>query len=91
VSGSELNPTIRVKQGDTVEVTLTNDGVVPHNFVIDELNVELPKSASGGQEGLNPGEEGTVSFTADVKGTFFYYCSIPGHRQLGMEGQIVIE
>jgi nitrite reductase (NO-forming) len=33
----------------------------------------------------------TLEFVVNTPGQFKYYCSIPGHRQIGMEGTITIE
>lgn len=79
------NPTIHVKQGDLVKLTLTNTEYVQHDFVIDELGVHSPH--------LAPGLDSTVSFAflATEVGEFAYYCSIPGHRETGMEGILIVE
>jgi plastocyanin len=66
-----------------VEIVLTNGPTVEHNVVIEELGDELV--VEGG-----PGE--TVSGTVELEaGTYTYYCSIPGHRQAGMEGTLTVQ
>ncbi|MEK7228285.1 MAG: cupredoxin domain-containing protein [Patescibacteria group bacterium] len=73
---------IKVKQGDTVAITFKNDGGT-HDFRIDELGVKTALLQSGGQE--------QVTFVANKKGSFEYYCSIGQHRQNGMKGTLVVE
>jgi plastocyanin len=73
---------LRVKQGDTVTVSITSE-VGIHNFNIDELNVHSLTVTSG-----NTTE---VTFTATQKGTFEYYCNISNHRELGMVGNLIVE
>jgi uncharacterized cupredoxin-like copper-binding protein len=34
----------------------------------------------------NEGKSGTLTFTPSESGTFDFYCTIPGHRDLGMKG-----
>ena len=86
VEGSEFkyNPsTISVKDGEKVVLTFKNVGNVPHNFVIDELNVSTKT--------ISPGEEETVNLVADKSGTFAFYCGVGNHRQQGMEGEVNVE
>lgn len=73
---------IRVKKGDTVRVVFTVEQG-NHDWVIDEFNTRTKL--------LNTGETETVEFVANKVGTFEYYCSIPGHRLLGMKGNVIVE
>lgn len=79
----EFNPSeIKVKKGDRVKVTFENTEDF-HDWVIDEFNVRTKRIQAGQSE--------TVEFTADKAGTFNYYCSVDNHRQMGMEGTLIIE
>lgn len=73
--------TITVKQGDMVMIQLVSDDS-PHTFTIDELGVN--------QE-FTWGKDASVTFTASRKGTFQYYCSVPGHKEGGMIGSLIVE
>lgn len=73
---------IRVKKGQTVKVTLQSVDMM-HNFVIDELNVDMPV--------VQNGNTGTVEFTADQAGEFEFYCSVGQHKQLGQVGTLIVE
>lgn len=78
-----VNPDLRASIGDTVTITLVNDDGRFHDIVIDEFNAATPVFGERGQEE-------TIQFTADRAGMFFYYCSVSGHRQAGMEGQLIV-
>lgn len=73
---------IKVKKGDKVKITYKNT-LGQHKFTLDEFNVKTKL--------LGAGEEETVEFTADQTGEFEYYCSVPGHRQAGMKGMLIVE
>jgi uncharacterized cupredoxin-like copper-binding protein/mono/diheme cytochrome c family protein len=62
-------------------ITVTNNGASPHDFTIDELGIQTKM--------LNPGESETVTINAPA-GSYTYYCSVPGHRQAGMEGTLTV-
>ena len=49
--------------------------------VIDELDVHVAADGGGTAEG---------GFRADEPGRYTYYCSVPGHRDAGMEGTLVV-
>lgn len=76
--------TITVKQGDTVEVTLTNSGKMPHDWIVDEF-------AGAKTKQIKNGETDTITFVADKKGTYEFYCSVGQHRKNGMVGTLVVE
>lgn len=72
---------LEVTPGQVIEVT--NSGVLEHDFVIDELDISEP---------LPNGEAVEIGIPDDatVGESYVYYCSIPGHRDLGMEGTLTI-
>src|ERR1700754_1267530 len=76
--------TLTAKAGK-VTVDFTNDSAIPHNVtLIDSANKTL---------GATPTfDGGTKSFDATLKaGTYTYYCSVPGHRQAGMQGTLTVK
>jgi plastocyanin len=66
--------------GEQVTVVVDNHDLWWHTFTIDELSVNLQVPSSGRRE---------VTFTAQP-GTYAFYCAIPGHKALGMEGMLVV-
>jgi plastocyanin len=66
------------------EITVVNTGFLPHNFHVDEWGIATAD--------LNNGEEETVTVPddAEVGATVEFYCSVPGHREAGMEGTITV-
>lgn len=83
VSGNEYSfipSTITVKKGEKIKIIFTNTGNLPHNLVIDDLNVKTNV--------IGPGESDSVEFVTDSDSELSYYCSIGGHRDRGMEGKI---
>lgn len=66
-------------------LNFTNDSPVPHDVKIEnEAGEEV-----GGTEVIN---EGSDSAEVELEpGTYTYYCSIPGHRQAGMEGTLTVK
>jgi len=65
-----------------VVVFLPNEGQLEHNFTVDELGVA--------SETIPGGETTTVTINAPA-GTYEYYCSVPGHREAGMVGTLLVE
>jgi plastocyanin len=67
----------------TVSIVLTNDSPVPHNVSIEDGGVDVEgETFQGG---------GTKTTTADLQpGTYTFYCSVPGHREAGMEGTLTV-
>jgi plastocyanin len=64
----------------TVTIELTNDSSVPHNVEVEGGGVEAQSDTVTGA---------STSVTADLEaGTYTFYCSVPGHREAGMEGTL---
>lgn len=74
---------IRVKEGDTVRLTLTNNSTMSHDWNLDEFNAAT--------DVITNGQTDTVEFTAATSGTYEYYCSVGTHRQQGMVGKLIVE
>ena len=80
---SVKNPRLNASVGDTVVITITDAVNMTHNLYVEGYNVQ---SADVSSVGMST----TISFVANQQGTFAYYCAIPGHRALGMEGTLVV-
>lgn len=65
-----------------VEITLVNEGTLPHDFVIEDTEFAT--------ELLSGGEEDTITVNLPA-GEYVYFCSEPGHRAAGMEGTLFVE
>ena len=76
-----VNPVLRVAVGDIVQVTLVNNDGIEHD-------VAFPDFKAATDRVNRKGASSVTVFRADKGGEFAYFCSLPGHRQAGMEGKI---
>ena len=86
-------PMIRVRQGDTVEITLRNDA---GNLMQHSLDFHAALGPGGGAQysSVPPGEARTFTFEATTPGLFVYHCAtavIAQHIANGMYGLILVE
>lgn len=69
----------------TDTIRFENESPIPHNVEIeDEAGAEVAatETISGS----------STSTAADLEpGTYTFYCSVPGHREAGMEGTLTVE
>lgn len=83
VSAAEFSftPNALTAPADTeVTVNLTNGGTIEHDITIDEAGLKVLASA---------GQSASGSFTL-AAGSYTFYCSVPGHREAGMEGTLTV-
>ena len=73
---------LTAKVGETVALRFENTHNAPHSFDVDELNVHVPAA---------PGQQSLILFKPTKPGAYTFYCAVPGHRELGMEGTLVVE
>jgi nitrite reductase (NO-forming) len=83
---------IRVRQGDTVELTLKNDG----HLVSHSIDLHAALGPGGGMDltETKQGESRTFTFKALIPGVFVYHCGTnlaAQHISNGMYGLIVVE
>lgn len=89
------NPTIHASVGDKVVFDITNIGVSFHALAVTAESSGyagiFPNSEVGtANKPLTNGQSGTSEFIPPEPGTYYYICTVPGHREQGMEGQIVV-
>lgn len=70
--------TLAVPADEEVTIEIVNAGAVEHDFTLDEASVVIATAAT-------ETASGTFSVPA---GTYTFYCSVPGHREAGMEGTL---
>lgn len=73
------NPELVVNMGDTVRITVINGDPTWHDLKIDAFGVDTGQMLEDEQTVI-------VEFVANQPGNFDYYCSVPGHREIGMKG-----
>jgi uncharacterized cupredoxin-like copper-binding protein len=71
---------VTIPANTDVTVNLPNEGVTPHNFSIDALNIDVD---------IAPGATEQVVINAPA-GEYEYYCNVPGHKQAGMAGTLIV-
>ena len=83
-------PIVHVRQGQTVEMTLTNGGTIPHSIDFHAARIAPNKAFND----VMPGESFTFRFKASDPGVFMYHCGtkpVLAHIANGMYGAIVVE
>jgi plastocyanin len=74
--------TLEARAGQ-VTIEMENPSSVPHNVSIEGRGVD--------EEGRTVEQGGTSTVTADLRpGEYDFYCSVPGHREGGMEGTLTV-
>ena len=83
-------PIVNVREGQTVEMTLTNGGAIPHSIDFHSARI-APDLAF---KDVMPGESITYSFKASDPGVYMYHCGtkpVLAHIANGMYGAIIVQ
>jgi manganese oxidase len=72
---------LQLPTGRPVTLVLDNKGQLDHDISIPALGVQLTARA---------GKSASQTVTASKEGTFEFICSIPGHKEAGMRGSVVV-
>lgn len=93
---------IRIRKGEQVRFQLRNNGEIDHEFVVGTLEENLKhmkemeknpdmEHDDPNAKRLNPKTAGEILWQFTKAGTFDFSCMIPGHREAGMFGTIVVD
>ncbi len=83
-------PIINVREGQTVEMKLTNGGSIPHSIDFHAARIAPDKAFRDAK----PGESLTFRFTAGDPGVYMYHCGtkpVLAHIANGMYGAIIVQ
>ena len=67
------------KINQKININFVNEGVLEHNFIIDEFGVDNL---------LKSGEHVAIFFTPQQPGSYEFYCNVAGHLEAGMKGTL---
>jgi nitrite reductase (NO-forming) len=92
VNGTIPGPTLIMDEGDVVELTVVNNGEVPHGVSLHAVYTQTSKYYGK----INPGESKTHTFRVNYPGVYMYHCApgghaIPMHTLLGQYGMMVVK
>ncbi len=73
---------VEVYPGQVIGVR--NDGVLWHGLVVDEWGIDTGELGPGAQTIF------TVPETVEVGSSVAFYCPVPGHRGVGLEGRFTV-
>lgn len=91
--GTVPGPMYRVREGDTVILSITNDPSSLHHHNID-LHAVTGQGGGASLTNVMPGETKTIKWKAINQGLFIYHCAMPNvstHNSHGQYGLILVE
>ncbi|HWO76008.1 MAG TPA: plastocyanin/azurin family copper-binding protein [Bacillus sp. (in: firmicutes)] len=94
------NPSmLKIKDGQKVSLVLVNNDEIEHDLQIASIPIQR-NSENSHHSGHNSNadihlhaeanNESQLSFTPLAKGTYEFYCTLPGHKENGMVGQLIV-
>lgn len=93
---------VEVQKGQQVKFVIRNDGALDHEFVLattadnlkhEQLMKKYPDMVHDDPNAkrIAPGKVDNIVWKFTKAGTFEYSCLIPGHREAGMVGTVVVK
>jgi plastocyanin/mono/diheme cytochrome c family protein len=78
-----FNPTeLTIPANTDVTIKLVNSGAANHTFDIDALGIDSGE--------ITGGQSSTITINA-AAGEYEYYCAVPGHKEAGMVGKLIVQ
>ena len=97
---------VTIPAGQPVKITLENKGLVEHDFVIEKIDASMESMQDNGSEmhhmeggaseaavhaAVQAGGTSTLEITVAKPGTYQFFCSVPGHKEAGMIGELIVK
>jgi uncharacterized cupredoxin-like copper-binding protein len=73
---------LTLKAGQATTIALKNTGAIEHDLTVDDADFKVTVAA---------GRTADKELKVDKPGTYKFYCSLPGHEDAGMKGELVVE
>ncbi len=94
-SQTSPGPTLNLVLNQQVTVTFHNLGPSAHNWAIVQTKsttapVMFGAQVASAQNPIASGGAGSVTFTPNATGSYYYICQVSGHVDLGMWGSVVV-
>lgn len=97
---------IVVPAGEPIRLVINNDGQALHDFTVDQIAVTHMHHEGGSMDtahmageghdeydlhmALDGGDAGVLEFIPGEPGEYVFHCSVPGHTEAGMHGELVV-
>lgn len=98
---SYLPKEVTVATGKPIKLVFDNKDVLEHDFSIDKIPAKVGEGHGGGHDmggkqpdvhvSANAGTKADIEFTPLQAGTYTFYCTIPGHKDAGMVGSLIVK
>ena len=82
-SGLKYNTKVLHAHAGRIKLVFTNLSTLHHN-----VRLEIGETEFGGTKTIGKGSTSTV--VTLKKGTYNFYCSVPGHEDAGMHGNLIV-
>lgn len=91
---------ITLEKGKTYKLVLNNRDSVEHDFSVDTIPVTKQKEGHSHHGAANKaalhvhsgaGKSEAIEFTPTEAGTYTFYCTVAGHKDAGMVGQVTVK
>jgi len=91
---------MEVAAGQTVRINVTNMDGTEHDMLVEGLRIEKVGDAMGAHHAGATADmlvvhtmangNGSITFRTEQKGTYRFYCTLPGHKDAGMVGEMTV-
>ena len=92
---------ITANVGQPIKLVMKNNGTVLHDFVSTDAMAEVMAEQSAMHDmaemetamhaAVEPGQQSTLEFKATQPGTYTFSCTVPGHKEAGMVGKLIVK